>query len=160
MPISRSPGYTGCMSSSVPPWGDVARVGHDPSVGQAPTRPNVAIGFGSPADDSGVTRLDLNDILIKHPQATFLMRVAGAAMREAGIDDGDVVLVDRAITPTHGHVVIAVVDDEFVCRRLFKQGSDIRLQAAELSTTDIVPDEGQDFQVWGVVTNAIKSMPV
>ncbi|MFG6490516.1 LexA family protein [Roseateles sp. BYS78W] len=120
----------------------------------------MAIGFGSPSQDSGVTRLDLNDILVKHPQATFLMRITGAAMREAGIDDGDVVLVDRAITPVHGHVVIAVVDDEFVCRRLFKQGHDIRLQATEPTTVDIVPGEGQDFQVWGVVTNAIKSMPV
>ena len=67
------------------------------------------------------------------------MRVAGDAMREAGIDSGDVVLVDRAITPAHGHVVIAVVEDEFVCRRLFKQGVDIRLQATALASADIVP---------------------
>jgi DNA polymerase V len=139
---------------------DVVRVGRDPSVDQAPARASVAIGFGSPADDGGVTRLDLNDILIKHPQATFLMRVAGDAMREAGIDDGDVVLVDRAITPAHGHVVIGVVEDEFVCRRLFRQGDDVRLQATGLHSADIVPREGQELEVWGVVTNAIKSMPV
>ena len=98
--------------------GNVVRVGRDAGVTSPSGRPNVAIGFGSPADDTGVTRLDLNDILIKHPQATFLMRVTGEAMHEVGIDDGDVVLVDRAITPAHGHVVIAVVEDEFVCRRL------------------------------------------
>ena len=115
------------------------RVGRDSTTDRAPARSSVAIGFGSPADDTGVTRLDLNDILIKHPQATFLMRVAGDAMREAGIDSGDVVLVDRAITPAHGHVVIAVVEDEFVCRRLFKQGVDIRLQATALASADIVP---------------------
>jgi DNA polymerase V len=147
------------MSSSALP-DDFARIGRDPSVGQAPTRPSVAVGFGSPADDTGVTRLDLNDILIKHPQATFLMRVAGDAMREAGIDSGDVVLVDRAITPAHGHVVIAVVDDEFVCRRLFRQGNDIRLQANNPASADTVPRDGQELQVWGVVTTAIKSMPV
>ena len=139
---------------------DVARAGRDPAVGQAPTRASVAVGFGSPADDTGVTRLDLNDILIKHPQATFLMRVTGDAMREAGIDSGDVVLVDRAITPAHGHVVVAVVEDEFVCRRLFKQGYDIRLQATDPTSADIVSRDGQELQVWGVVTNAIKSMPV
>jgi len=88
------------------------------------------------------------------------MRVAGDAMREAGIDSGDVVLVDRAITPAHGHVVIAVVDDEFVCRRLFKQGDDLLLQAADGSGADIVPHDGQELQVWGVVTHAIKAMRV
>ena len=120
----------------------------------------MAIGFGSPADDTGVTRLDLNDVLVKHPQATFLMRVAGQAMREAGIDDGDVVLVDRAIAPAHGHVVIAVVDDEFVCRRLFKQGNDTQLHATDPARAPVVFRDGQELQVWGVVTHAIKSMPV
>src|SRR5438552_6526922 len=138
---STSPRYTGRMSSSLPPPGDVARVDRDLVVGQAPTRASVAVGFGSPADDTGVTRLDLNDILIKHPQATFLMRVAGDAMREAGIDSGDVVLVDRAITPAHGHVVIAVVEGEFVCRRLFKQGNDLQLQATDPASADIVPHD-------------------
>ena len=65
------------------------------------------------------------------------MRVAGDAMREVGIDGGDLVLVDRAIAPSHGHVVIAVVDDEFVCRQLCKQGSDIRLQATRAGCADI-----------------------
>jgi DNA polymerase V len=146
--------------SSIEPASDVVRVGRDPAVGPAPARASVAIGFGSPADDSGVTRLDLNDILVKHPQATFLMRAAGSAMREAGIDDGDILLVDRAITAAHGHIVIAVVDEDFVCRRLFKQGNDIRLQATEQTVADIAPRDGQELQVWGVVTSAIKSMPV
>lgn len=67
-----------------------------------------------------MTRLDLNDILIRNPQASFLMRVAGTSMRDAGIDDGDLVLIDRAVTPANGHVVIAVVEQEFVCRQLVK----------------------------------------
>jgi DNA polymerase V len=124
------------------------------------TRASVAIGFGSPSGDSGVTRLDLNDILIKHPQATFLMRVAGDAMREIGIDAGDLVLVDRAITPAHGHVVIAVVDDEFLCRQLCKQGNGLRLQATNGGGSDIVAGEGTELALWGVVTQVIKSMPV
>jgi len=147
--------------SSIEPEGDVARVGRDPAaMAQAPARSRVAIGFGSPADDTGVTRLDLNDILVRNPQATFMMRAAGCAMREAGIDDGDILLVDRAITPAHGHIVIAVVDEDFVCRRLFKHGNDIRLQAAEAASADIAPRDGQELQVWGVVTTAIKSMSV
>ncbi|MBT9598015.1 MAG: translesion error-prone DNA polymerase V autoproteolytic subunit [Vitreoscilla sp.] len=126
----------------------------------AAPRASVAIGFGSPSQDTGVTRLDLNEVLIKHPQATYLMRVAGGAMREAGIDSGDIVLVDRAVTPAHGHVVIAIVNDECVCRRLLKQGLQIRLQAATPDNPDIVPREGEEVQIWGVVTSAIKSMPV
>jgi DNA polymerase V len=135
-------------------------VGHHSAQNHAPARASVAIGFGSPADDSGVTRLDLNDLLIQHSQATFLMRVAGGAMHEGGIDDGDMVLVDRAVTPAHGHVVIAVVEDEFVCRRLYKQGNHIRLQAADSARVDIVPRDDQGLQIWGVVTHAIKSLPV
>ena len=147
------------MSSPDPLADGVLQVGRDAASGQIATRASVAIGFGSPADDSGVSRLDLNDILIKHPEATFLMRVAGAAMRDAGIDDGDLVLVDRAITPAHGHVVIAVVGDEFMCRRLSRQGTDLRLQGTSAGCPDILVDEGQNLQIWGVVTQVIKSMP-
>lgn len=120
----------------------------------------VQCGFPSPAEDHAVERVDLNKVLIKHPLATFLMRVRGASMREAGIDDGDVVLVDRAIKPTHGHVVVAVVDGEFTVKRLWKRGSNLKLQAANPTYPDIVPRDGQLVEVWGVVTNAIKSMRV
>lgn len=147
------------MSSPRNP-GEAVQVGRDPAAPAASPRASVAIGFGSPSQDTGVTRLDLNEVLIKHPQATYLMRVAGGAMREAGIDSGDIVLVDRAVTPAHGHVVIAIVNDEFVCRRLLKQVLPIRLQAASPGNPDIVPREGEEVQIWGVVTNAIKAMPV
>jgi DNA polymerase V len=123
-------------------------------------RSSVAFSFGSPADDSGIGRIDLNDILIQHAQATFLMRVAGASMRDAGIDDGDLVLVDRAIHPAHDHVVIAIVDDGFVCRRLVRQAQDVRLCAADASVPDLLIAEGSELQVWGVVTHAIKSLPL
>lgn len=73
---------------------------------------SVHAGFPSPAADFDVKRLDLSKILIKHPQATYLLRVAGPSMREAGIDDGDTIVVDRAIKPQHGHIVVAVVDEE------------------------------------------------
>jgi hypothetical protein len=66
-------------------------------------RSRVAISFGSPAGESGVTRLDLNEILIRNPQAAFLVRIAGSAMREAGIDDGDLAVVDRAHDAGRGH---------------------------------------------------------
>lgn len=121
---------------------------------------SVQAGFPSPAEDHAAKRVDLNDVLIKHPQATFLMRVSGASMREAGIDDGDVVLVDRAIKPAHGHVVVAVVDGDFTVKRLWKRGSNIKLKAENPTYPDIIPKDGQTVEIWGVVTNAIKSMRV
>jgi DNA polymerase V len=135
------------------------RVGRSTADAAPAARASVAIGFGSPANDSGVTRLDLNDILVRNPQATFLMRVAGDSMRDEGIDDGDLVLIDRALTPAHGHIVIAVVEQEFVCRRLVSQG-ELRLRAADPAVADIVPAEGEGLEIWGVVTTAIKSLPV
>lgn len=148
------------MSSLDADSSNVGRLGRDPGAGSGSTRASVAIGFGSPSGDTGVARLDLNDILVRHPQATFVMRIAGDAMHEAGIDAGDLVLIDRAIPPSHGHVVIAVVDDEFVCRQLCMQGNDIRLQATRAGCADIVAGEGTELQLWGVVTQVIKSMPV
>jgi len=139
---------------------DLTRVGRDSGASASATRASVAIGFGSPSGDTGVTRLDLNDLLVRHPQATYLMRIAGDAMREVGVDSGDLVLIDRTIPPSNGHVVIAVVDEEFVCRRLYRQGRDVRLQASQVGCADILAREGEDLQIWGVVTQIIKAMPV
>jgi DNA polymerase V len=137
---------------------DVAPVGPDASMPSAVKAPTASAGFGSPGTDSTVRRIDLNDALIRHPQATYLMRTTGAAMREAGIDDGDVVLVDRALTPAHGNVVVAVVEGELVCRRLFNQGGVVKLEAAAPGHADIAVAEGEQLELWGVVTTVIKSL--
>jgi len=121
---------------------------------------SVQAGFPSPAEDLGAKRIDLTAQLVKHPQATFLMRARGESMREAGIFDGDVLLVDKAITPRNGHIVVAVVDGEFVCKQLQLRAGRMKLKAANPSFPDIVPKEGQVVEVWGVVTTAIKAMPV
>jgi DNA polymerase V len=139
------------------PW---VRVGRDRRHEPRAVRSSVAISFGSPAQDSGVARLDLNDVLIRHPQATFLMRATGDAMRDAGIENGDLLLVDRSIEPQHAHVVIAVVEGEFVCRRLMTQEG-LCLRASDPAVADVIPGEGeQDLRVWGVVTTVVKSLPV
>jgi DNA polymerase V len=76
-------------------------------------------------------------------------------MRDAGILDGSVVLVDRAITPADGHIVLAVIDGDFTCKTLRLQGEGIRLQAAHPGYPDIVPKDGQSVEVWGVVVATI-----
>lgn len=120
----------------------------------------VRAGFPSPAEDLGAKRVDLTAQLVKHPQATFLIRARGESMREAGIFDGDVLVVDRAVPPRNGHVVIAVVEGEFVCKTLWTRAGRMKLKAANPSYPDIVPREGQTVEVWGVVIHAIKSMPM
>ena len=137
---------------------DGAAVGPDLSAVPAAHRTGVSAGFGSPGTDATVKRIDLNDALIRHPQATFLMRAAGTAMHDAGIDDGDVLLVDRALHPAHGNVVVAVFEGELTCRRLWQQGGLTKLQAASPDHADLVPGEGVQLEIWGVVTTAIKSL--
>jgi len=119
----------------------------------------VRAGFPSPAEDLGAKRIDLAERLVKHPQATFLIRARGDSMKEAGIFDGDVLIVDRAVQPRSGHVVIAVVDGEFVCKTLSMRAGRMKLKAANPGFPDVVPKEGQTVEVWGVVLHAIKSMP-
>lgn len=126
----------------------------------ATPRSSVAISFGSPATESGVGRLSLDEILVRHPQAAFLMRIAGDSMREAGVCDGDLALVDRALDPGHGQVVIAIVNDELVCRRLVRRGADVRLESAGGAGPDWVPGDGEELQVWGVVTHVIRPLAI
>lgn len=82
----------------------------------------VPAGFPSPAEDVAVRRCDLVDLLGTHQQATFYMRVAGQSMVDAGIHDQDIIVIDRAIEARHGHIVVAVVDNEFTCKRHVHDG--------------------------------------
>jgi DNA polymerase V len=118
----------------------------------------VCAGFPSPAEDLGAKRIDFMARLVRHPQATYLMKARGDSMREAGIFDGDTLVVDRAVAPRHGHVVIAVVDGEFVCKTLSMRAGRFKLKAANPCFPDILPREGQLVEVWGVVTASIKEM--
>lgn len=118
---------------------------------------SVRAGFPSPALDAGAQRIDLNAVLVRHPLATFVMRVSGDSMREAGIEDGDTVVVDRALRPAHGMVVVAVVDGDFTVKRLHRRGASLRLQAANPGYPDILPRDGQTLEIWGVVVHCIKS---
>ena len=117
---------------------------------------SVRAGFPSPADDYLCKRIDLNEILITHPQATFLFRVAGDSMREFGIEDGSVVVVDRALRARHCNIVLATVDGEFTVKQLIMRAGRMKLKAGNPTYPDIVPSDGQSMEVWGVVTSSIK----
>ncbi len=118
----------------------------------------VRAGFPSPAEDFQVERLDMTTILVSHPQATFFLRLRGDSMHDAGLFDGDLLVVNRALKPVNGDVVIAVVDGEFTCKTLWLKFGRMKLVAANPTYPEIVPKEGQTIEVWGVVTASIKRL--
>ena len=119
----------------------------------------VCAGFPSPAEDLGAQRIDLTALLVTHTQATYFLKASGHSMVEAGIFDGDIMIVDRAIKPRHGHIVVAVVDGDFTVKRLYQRAGRVKLRAANVTFPEIVPKEGQTIEVWGVVTATIKRFP-
>ncbi|CAN7636613.1 translesion error-prone DNA polymerase V autoproteolytic subunit [Acidovorax sp. LjRoot129] len=116
----------------------------------------VRAGFPSPAEDFAVDRLDLASILITHPQATYFIGVRGDSMQGVGIFDRDLLVVNRALRPTHNDVVVAVIDGEFTCKTYWRRNGRVKLVAANPTFPDIVPKDGQVIEVWGVVTATIK----
>ena len=115
----------------------------------------IPAGFPSPAEDHVEDRVDLNEHLILHREASFILRVSGWSMVGAGIHDGDEIIVDRAIEPNDGHVVVAVVDGELTVKRLRRSGKAVRLVAENPDYPDIEFIEGEELVVWGVVTRVL-----
>ena len=115
-------------------------------------------GFPSPADDYLEGKLDLNRHLIKHPAATFFVRVTGDSMIGAGIHSGDLLVVDRSLEPADKNVVVAVLDGELTVKRLFKQHGVLRLLPENLNYQPIEITPQQTIEIWGVVTNVIHAL--
>jgi len=110
-------------------------------------------GFESPAQDYIERKLDLNERYIRHPAATFFMRVDSDAMLGAGIARGDVIIVDRSLEPRTGRVVVAAVGGELLVRRLSGKPGETLLLPENPDYAPIAPDE--DSTIWGVVTEVI-----
>jgi len=119
---------------------------------ESPTR----AGFPSPAADHRVVRLDLHAELVQHEEATMLVRVKGDSMRDAGIFDGNLLVVDKSLSAQHGDIVVAVLDDEYTVKQLYRQGGVVKLLPAHPDYPEIVPAEGQELRIWGVVTSTIR----
>lgn len=115
----------------------------------------IAAGFPSTADDELAQELDLNKHLIKHPAATFFLRVKGHSMVKAGIHEGDIVIVDRSLSPANGKVVIACIDGELTIKRLMHTPQGMYLVAENDGYPPIAIQPGNDLRFWGVVTTVI-----
>ena len=115
----------------------------------------IPAGFPSPAEDFLEKRLDLNEYLIKNKSATFLIKVHGDSMVNAGIFDGDMLVIDRSVQPSSGKIVLGILNGEFTVKRIEKRKSKVYLIPENKAFNQIEITSEMDFQIWGIVTFAI-----
>lgn len=118
----------------------------------------VAAGFPSPADDFMEGTLNFNEYLVRHPAATFCVRVSGNSMIGAGVFPNDILVVDRSIKPNHGHVVIAALDGDLTVKRLMRENGRFYLFADNESFKPIEIKDGDDLTIWGVARYVIHAL--
>jgi DNA polymerase V len=112
-------------------------------------------GFPSPAEQYTHTPLDLNELLVKNPEATFFVRAEGESMINAGIRNGDILVVDRSIIPVENSIIIACVNNEFTVKYLHRNEDGVILKSGNPEYPDIVLFDGSELRVFGVVTGCI-----
>jgi DNA polymerase V len=125
---------------------------------ELPLLPGISAGFPSPAMDFIDLGIDLNRHLIKHPSATFYGRVKGLSMQDAGIDDGDLLIIDKSIEPVDGKIAVCYVDGEFTLKRIRIEKDEVWLMPANEKYKPIVLNKDNDLRIWGVVTHIIKAV--
>lgn len=116
----------------------------------------VCAGFPSPAEEHVEGRIDLNKELIRHPLSTFFVRVTGDSMTGAGIEDGDLLVVDKAAPVRDGQIIVAIVDGEFCVRRYARSEEGVTLHAANPRYPDLAITGERDFEAWGRVLYIIR----
>lgn len=118
----------------------------------------ISCGFPSPADDFLDISIDLNKQLIKHPSTTFYGRVRGDSMIGAGMNDGDLLIIDKSLEPKDGKIAVCYIDGEFTIKRIKIEQEVIWLVAENTHYQPIKVTKDNDFVIWGIVTNVIKSL--
>jgi len=118
----------------------------------------VTAGFPSPSDDHIDQHLSLDKYLVQHPAATFFVRARGQSMIQAGISTGDLLIVDRSLTPRNKAIIIAFLNGEFTVKRFLQEGKRIILQPENPQYKSYTIQTTDEFDVWGVVTTIIKSV--
>lgn len=118
----------------------------------------VQAGFPSPAQGEYAESIDLNRALITNPAATFCARVIGDSMVDAGINEGDLLIIDRSLNPCDGNIAVCFVDGEFTVKRLSVRDDGIYLTPANAAFPELKVGEDNNFVVWGVVSHIIKRL--
>lgn len=118
----------------------------------------ISAGFPSPTDDFEEQQLSLDRELIKNKEATFFARVSGQSMIGAGLDDNDLLVIDRSLEPTNNKIAVCFLDGEFTVKRLKVDGNSVWLQPENVNYSPIMVTEENSFIIWGIVTNVIKKV--
>lgn len=118
----------------------------------------ISAGFPSPAMDFMETRLDINKLLIKNPLATFYVKVNGNSMVNAGIKNGDLLIVDRSLSPENSSIAVCFIDGEFTVKRLLVEKDGLMLMPENEHYPPIKITESNTFFVWGIVTHVISKL--
>lgn len=118
----------------------------------------ISAGFPSPAEDFKEQRLSLDDELVKNKEATFYARVSGQSMIGAGLDDNDLLIIDRSLEPTNNKIAVCFLDGEFTVKRLRVSKDEVWLQPENPNYPIIKITEDNNFVIWGIVTNVIKKV--
>ena len=118
----------------------------------------ISAGFPSPAEDFKEQRLSLDRELVKNKEATFFARVSGQSMIGAGLDDSDLLVIDRSLEPTNNKIAVCFLDGEFTVKRLKVDKDEVWLQPENPNYPIIKITDDNDFIIWGIVTNVIKKV--
>lgn len=118
----------------------------------------ISAGFPSPADDFKEQRLSLDEELVKNKDATFYARVSGQSMIGAGLDDNDLLVIDRSLEPSNNKIAVCFLDGEFTVKRLRVSDGEVWLQPENPDYPIIKISEDNNFVIWGIVTNVIKKV--
>jgi DNA polymerase V len=118
----------------------------------------ISAGFPSPAGDFKQERISLDKELIKNKEATFFARVSGESMINAGLEDGDLIVIDRSLEPTNNKIAVCFIDGEFTVKRLLVKKNKIWLNPENANYKAIEVKEDNELIIWGIVTNVIKKL--
>ena len=135
---------------------EVSGVASTPSMEHDLFASSPAAGFPAPGDDVVERRLNVHDLLVKHPESTFFVRVEGDSMEGAGIYSGDILVVDRTVAPYQGAIVVAAVQGGLVVKRVRIEHDALLLVSEQTGYAPIVVNEQDDCYVWGVVTGSVR----
>ena len=118
----------------------------------------VSGGFPPPADDFKETRISLDKVAVKNEAATFYARVAGQSMTGAGLDDGDLLVIDRSLEPQDGKIAVCLIDGDFTVKRLKVEKDCVWLMAENKRYKPIQVTEENELMIWGIVTHVLKAL--
>lgn len=128
------------------------------SIGQWLIEQGISAGFPSPADDFKEMRISLDEELVKNTDSTFFARVSGNSMEDAGLSDGDLLIIDRSLEVEINRIVVCFIDGDFTIKRIMKKNGNLFLKAENKNYKPIKIEEENKLQVWGIVTYVIKKI--